>query len=105
VIAAAALAVLAAALRRRRSTTYNHKDYKFSVTYDSSPADGEHVHVGRPRAGGKSVFDVGFVDPKGTKIGGSIRDGMNRQHLQAHPDGHRLHAAAGEDQLEASCLS
>jgi len=76
VIAAAALAVLAAACGGGGSTTYTNKDYKFSVTYDSSLLTESTSTSAAGAAGGKSVFDVGFVDPKGTKIGGKYRDGM-----------------------------
>jgi hypothetical protein len=81
VLAAAALVgslvvLAAAACGGGGPTSYVNKDYKFQLTYDSGLL-GESTSVSTSsEAGGKSVFDIGFVDPKGTKTGGVYRDGL-----------------------------
>jgi hypothetical protein len=56
-------------------TTFTSKDFKFQLTYDSSLMM-ESTSLTSATAGGKSVFDVGFADPKGTKTGDNYRDGV-----------------------------
>jgi hypothetical protein len=77
VVVVATLAVLAAACGSGSGpTTYTSKDYKFQFTYDGSVLTQSTSMSSAGAAGGKSVFDVGFVNTKGTKTGGEYRDGL-----------------------------
>jgi hypothetical protein len=77
VILLVSLATLAAACGSSGGpTSYTSTDYKFSLTYDSSVLTQSTSISAAGTAGGKSVFDVGFVDTKGTKVGGEYRDGV-----------------------------
>jgi hypothetical protein len=77
VAVALALVVLVAACGSGGGpTTYTSKDYKFQLTYDSSMLKESTSLSSAGAAGGKSVFDVGFVNPKGTKSSGEYRDGI-----------------------------
>jgi hypothetical protein len=75
-IVAVALVVLVAACGGGGPTSYTSKDFKFQFTYDSSVLTESTSMTTAGAAGGKSVFDVGFLDPKGTKTGGEYRDGL-----------------------------
>jgi hypothetical protein len=75
-VVAAALVVLVAACGGGGPTSYTSKDFKFQFTYDSSVLTESTSMTTAGAAGGKSVFDVGFLDPKGTKTGGEYRDGL-----------------------------
>lgn len=57
-------------------TTYTSKDYKFQLTYDAGVLTESTSLSSAGAAGGSSVFDVGFVNPKGTKSSGEYRDGL-----------------------------
>jgi hypothetical protein len=78
IVVVAALAVLAAACGGGGGgpTTYTSKDYKFQLTYDGSMLTQSTSLSSAGAAGGTSVFDVGFVNPKGTKSSGEYRDGL-----------------------------
>ena len=57
-------------------TTYTNKDYKFSLTYDSSLLKENTAVTTKSSAGASAALRVGFVDPKGTKTDGDYRDGV-----------------------------
>jgi hypothetical protein len=76
VVAALAVLVTACGGGGGGPTTYTSKDYKFQLTYDSSVLTESTSLSSAGAAGGTSVFDVGFVNPKGTKSSGEYRDGL-----------------------------
>ena len=75
-LVAAVVVLSAAACGGGGPTTYTNKDYKFQLTYDSSLLTESTSVASAGSAGGQSVFDVGFMDPKGTKSGDNYRDGL-----------------------------
>ena len=75
VVVAVALIVFVAACGGG-PTTYTSKDYKFQLTYDTGVLTESTSLSSAGAAGGTSVFDVGFVNPKGTKSSGEYRDGL-----------------------------
>jgi hypothetical protein len=76
VVAIALIGLVAACGSGGGPTTFTSKDYKFQLTYDSSALTQSTSLSSAGAAGGKSVFDVGFVNPKGTKSSGEYRDGL-----------------------------
>ena len=73
----AALVVLAAAACGGGGpTTYTSKDFKFQLTYDSGVLSESASISAAGSTGGTSAFNVGFVNPKGTKSGEEYRDGL-----------------------------
>jgi hypothetical protein len=76
VVAIVLVVVVAACGGGGGPTTYTSKDYKFQLTYDSSMLTESTSLSSAGAAGNKSAFDVGFVNPKGTKSSGEYRDGL-----------------------------
>ena len=61
---------------KAQAATYTSKDYKFSLTYDSSLLKENTDVSSKSSAGPSAALRVGFVDPKGTIVGGNYRDGV-----------------------------
>jgi hypothetical protein len=75
--AVAALALMAvAACGGGGPATYTNKDFKFQLTYDSSLLTESTSLSSAGAAGNAAAFDVGFVNPNGTKSSGEYRDGL-----------------------------